>query len=98
MTQEKPKSGDFIPEGWEIEDPVKPTGSKEIKPEEIVLVTPNKPMSTEEVLQEMRQQGMRPLTAEELFNTLQPKEKLTPKNTDIVIEKNLDKKLIGDGE
>lgn len=58
---------------------------KPIREEDVVLVQPTKTMSTQEILDEMKKQGMRPLTLKEMLS-LGKSKKIEPKDTDIVIE------------
>lgn len=58
--------------------------------EEVVLVRPTKPMSTKEVLEEMKKQAMRPLTLDEVQAFLKKgqADQIRSEGTDIVPEYN----------
>ena len=58
---------------------------KSLNPEDLVIVQPTKPMSSEEIRTEMEKQGMRPATPDELLSFGGPR-RITPRGTDIIIE------------
>lgn len=85
MTKEElPKNKD------EKEEIIRP-----IKPGDIEFITLTKPMTMREVLEEMKKQGRRGLTIEELTSLVEKSEsqRIEPKDTDIIIESGKPKKL-----
>lgn len=85
MTKEElPKNKD------EKEEIIRP-----IKPGDIEFITLTKPMTMREVLEEMKKQGRRGLTIEELTSLVEKSksQRIEPKDTDIIIESGKPKKL-----
>jgi len=74
------------------ENIVDKTEEQTIKPEDVELVSPTKPMSAEELLQEMEKQGRRSLTINELKQFIEDTTGIIePQEDDIVIEKETKK-------
>lgn len=46
--------------------------TKKLRPEDVIFAQPTKPMTAEEVLREMKKQGLRPATLEEVGSFMSP--------------------------
>jgi len=73
-----------------VVQPDKNIGKKEnsIEPEDFVFVQSTKSLTGNEIVTEMKKQGLRPATLKEMMGLLKPKKtgRIEPKDTDIVIE------------
>lgn len=59
--EKQPLNKENLPESKKSKEIV-----KKLRPEDVIHVKPTEPMTTEEILREMKKQGLRPATLEEL--------------------------------